>query len=1477
MIKNLQNRKTVAQQPNGAVMVDELVNPYIAGAPVTEARMFFGREDVFDWIQNSLVGKYTDHILVIHGQRRVGKTSVLKQLGNRLPEGYIPVFFDLQGRTHTTLDRFLWWLAREIARVLKQDRGLEIPVPEKEAFTADLEYFENQFLSSVLPALNNGTLLLTFDEFDNLEEDEIKESLARPLVDHLRRLMGRDGINFIFSIGSSGRKLENMQATYTDFFKTALYRKISFLNEEQTHYLITRPVEGILEYDQTAINRIYTITGGHPYFTQLTCHELFARCQRTNQRIIREADVEAILDDVVERGTVNLKFVWDEASDIEKWGLSALAEINGKTDNHALANYLRKKHVRFSESDLTSGLLHLREKDVLTNNNRFVIHLLLLWLQKNRPLEQVREELTEANPIANRYIEIGLEFKDTGVYDKAIESFMAALDVSKDNVQAQVNIALVHLEQKSYDKAIVEFEKALTMDDEDVSARAGLCDAHLFLGDSALARGRTQDAVLSYQRVLEINAEHTDARGRMSEIARQRAKKALTEGRDEEALSAFAEALKFTPEDTALIARVEGFRAEKKAKILAILLASSEKEALVKNWDGAVRSLEEALAISPDDESISTKLADAKTAQAREGALSAVYADAQKAYSGKDYDQAVSLFKKIVLEDENYRDASRLLAQAIELRRSAPKWWQRKTPKATERTSLPRSSSRAGTKKLWLVGAVSVLVLGIIGGLLWFSKNGLPTVFAPTVDNKTPTASPAPTGTPDLRVLNPANQHLYLYVSTARTWHEARNYCALKGGYLATIQTAAENEFVYQLIGGRGGSWLGATDEAEEGVWSWVTREPWTYRNWVEGEPNNSMDVGDVHGENYMSFMWPEAPTYWNDVPAAITQPFVCEWGPAASVPDPDIHAKLYTIQNTAPIHQTNFDDWDFRELPQNAALGNGKLVLVSENQEHVGVDFGVLPSDNFAVEFEFRVSKSGPGSCFFGTDTGGDNNETIKALGIGFDPNSQTHLDHYVYPDQYPGIADGSYEELELNKVTLMVHGGTITVFVNGKLMFDVPNPDGNTIYSRHSFSAEGNNECEFDNYKFWDFREMDPAVKTAYAAISREEPLYQTSFDTWEFGNPVGNAGVEDGKLIMAGENQNGPNVVINNFSSDVFAVEFEFRSLEPGLEGSCNFSTGIDQKAWSESWKALFAQFNEGGALLARFIYPGLEDFVWENYEASSDNKVTLFILGDQITAFVNRQLIYTVQNPDGGTTFSQHALGVYGAHERYVCEFDNYKYWDLSGVDFSVTTTTTGTRSSFASILTSIDGKTPEYEDDFSNLASGWPTNLNSTGNEYGYQDGAYLISTANECNGVDLPTNEVFLDFVLEMDIRFINQEPGTASILFRHNDMAHYGANLSLQGWVGFHKNVNDVHIPLFDTEIPKSVSQEWDTQKHLTLIAQGNRMAIYINGELVIALADTSSSQGPFNFSVCNNNNGNLLQVLIDNLKIWDTANLSP
>jgi tetratricopeptide (TPR) repeat protein len=440
----------------------EKINPYIAGAPVVEARMFFGREDTFSWMTRSLAGKYVDHILVIHGQRRVGKTSVLKHLSRYLPEQYIPIFIDLQGRVSTTLDRFLWWLAREISRGLKEHE-IELPRPDREAFTQDADYFETRFLPLLEEKLGDKRLLLTFDEFDTLSSTAAQEGLALPFLAILKRLMEHEKLNFIFSIGSSGRKLENMQATYTAFFKQALYKKISFLDWDDAHDLIVKPVAGVLSYEEEAIEYIYQLTSGHPYFIQLVCHELFSTSQKTEDWNVTKETVEEVLDSVVERGTVNLKFVWDEANNLEKWVLAGLAIFEGGTDLPSLERHLRNERVRFTKQDLETALLNLRHKDVLTPENRFVIHLMRLWLQQNRSMDQVRDELEEVDPIVSRFLEIGQEYHDGGDYEQAIEAYQQVLEASPHNIEARLGLGTSQLAQGDYGEAANVFEAILEL------------------------------------------------------------------------------------------------------------------------------------------------------------------------------------------------------------------------------------------------------------------------------------------------------------------------------------------------------------------------------------------------------------------------------------------------------------------------------------------------------------------------------------------------------------------------------------------------------------------------------------------------------------------------------------------------------------------------------------------------------------------------------------------------------------------------------------------------------------------------------------------------------------------------------------------------------------------------------------------------------------------------------------------------------
>jgi hypothetical protein len=112
-------------------------------------------------------------------------------------------------------------------------------------------------------------------------------------------------------------------------------------------------------------------------------------------------------------------------------------------------------------------------------------------------------------------------------------------------------------------------------------------------------------------------------------------------------------------------------------------------------------------------------------------------------------------------------------------------------------------------------------------------------------------------------------------------WNVARDSALGRGGYLATLTSQAENDFVFGLIDssrywyhrpGSGlwaGPWLGGYQpfgsmEPDSG-WLWISDEPFVFTNWSPGEPDNSGE------ENALNFG--ESPSgrlsTWNDLAAA--------------------------------------------------------------------------------------------------------------------------------------------------------------------------------------------------------------------------------------------------------------------------------------------------------------------------------------------------------------------------------------------------------------------------------------------------------------------------------------------------------------------------------------------------------------------------------------------------------------------------------
>jgi tetratricopeptide (TPR) repeat protein/photosystem II stability/assembly factor-like uncharacterized protein len=715
-------------------MVDH-INPYIAGAPVLERRMFFGREDVFEWIENSLTGKYVDHILVIHGQRRVGKTSVLKHLPERLPDRYIPIFIDLQGRVSTSLGRFLGWLAREIVKALNEGSDLDLPRPDRQTFEADPDYFENVFLPQIEDALGDKRLLLTFDEFDTLETTDAQEGLALPFMAILKRLMEAEKINFVFSIGSSGRKLENMQAAYTSFFKQALYRKISFLTERDARELITQPVEGVIDYSGDAVSEILRITSRHPYFVQLICHELFSQCLKRDNWHVSKADVESILDAVIERGTVNLKFVWDEASNLEKWVLASLAQYDEGVDSNQLEKHLKKEHVRFTRQGLESALLHLREKDVVTADNRFVIHLLRLWLRQNRPMEQVREELEEQNPIVTRLLEIGFEYHSNGEHGRAIQSYEEALAVDPENLEIHLGLGNSHLARGDFGRAAAEFEAVLETASDDVVAQKGYCDAYLQLGNIRFEENKLEEAEFAYRQVLTVNPKHEAASSRMAQIHHRRAVSAILGGK-QIALNELQSALEYDESRfSELVDDIQGLIAGDRT--LAWVLETWARRALAwELWEDARDLFSAYQRVSGDDAAFQERIDDLEE-RLRQRRMSHLWDRADRLQDlGREQDALHALQEYIQLNPENRGEAQRRI-EGIRARL---------TPESTSRPGRSRLIPFAALGGISIVVASIALVLTLTsdgGSGTAASGNNPPSTPIPSIESATPARAAA--------------------------------------------------------------------------------------------------------------------------------------------------------------------------------------------------------------------------------------------------------------------------------------------------------------------------------------------------------------------------------------------------------------------------------------------------------------------------------------------------------------------------------------------------------------------------------------------------------------------------------------------------------------------------------------------------------------------------------------------------------------
>jgi outer membrane protein assembly factor BamB len=378
-------------------------NPYSTGTPTHNTKMFYGREQDIAFLKDNLTRPETKSVIVLYGQRRSGKTTLLRYLVNTSVLGeHIPVMIDMQEIEYKiTVSKFLYQVAFAIYRAL-QKRDIQLARPEKAQFISDPTFALNLFLDDAEALLGERKIILLLDEFEVLELQVKKGQLEEEIFTYLRSLMQhRPNINFVLS---GTHQIDQLITGYWSvFFNIAHHHRLSRLGPKDAEDLITCPVADYLEYEPHAVQKIRRLTGDQPYLLHLVCRSLVDHCNSKEKSYVTIRDVSVVRRNVMQTGQFHFDWIWDQTTTEEKFVLSAIAEAR-KEEGRLISlpeieDLYRDNRIPFKRDSVLDAIKKLAGFDVVEvvsedmqpspeqERYRIAVGLISKWLRKEKSLE----------------------------------------------------------------------------------------------------------------------------------------------------------------------------------------------------------------------------------------------------------------------------------------------------------------------------------------------------------------------------------------------------------------------------------------------------------------------------------------------------------------------------------------------------------------------------------------------------------------------------------------------------------------------------------------------------------------------------------------------------------------------------------------------------------------------------------------------------------------------------------------------------------------------------------------------------------------------------------------------------------------------------------------------------------------------------------------------------------------------------------
>ena len=449
--------------------MSHLLNPYNVGGIAGNALGlgFFGRRDILDFVDEQLASVKRPPIL-LQGQRRIGKSSVLRQIPRVLGAATRCALVDLQGKARLPLDEMLYVLAREVA--------LACQLPRPDPDDLDEARFDAWLDAAVQGIGGARNLVLLFDEFDVVDSNE-QGAEGGHFVPWLSSFTERHGdIGCVMVVG---RKASDLSEQINGaLLRNAVHRRIGRLERDEVVDLVQQLAGDAARFDAAALDAIWHQAAGHPYCTQVLCSEVWNRAvSRADQlpaRVTAE-QVQAAVLPAIEAGTLGMNWIYDGISvPSHRFFLGAMAELAADHPEQpqtmaAIEQHLYRRGTAVEPTDLRQAPVKLANWDVIDSSpagHAFCVPMIGLWIRRNRPLADLAAQTQLVSPRAHRYFEM----------------------------------AVANLQREAWDEAVADLQLAL-------QANPGMVDAHLGLAGALRARNHAGDlaaAIESYERALDL-------------------------------------------------------------------------------------------------------------------------------------------------------------------------------------------------------------------------------------------------------------------------------------------------------------------------------------------------------------------------------------------------------------------------------------------------------------------------------------------------------------------------------------------------------------------------------------------------------------------------------------------------------------------------------------------------------------------------------------------------------------------------------------------------------------------------------------------------------------------------------------------------------------------------------------------------------------------------------------------------------------